>query len=191
MAEALAALGIASNVLQIVDFGTRLVLNTYKIVSSAGGALPEAHEKFAREQADHVKRLHGALVANPVLDDDERAAVTLAGQCKDESIRMLEVIEGLKVPDGKFSVQKLAHGAKIAMHFQKGQERIKEHRDRLQLLNGQLATTLLLILRYEFRVASTAARPVLMIGDMVGAEPKMRRSPRRFRTYSLATEATL
>lgn len=149
MAEGLAALGIASSVLQIVDFGTKLVRNTYRLASSPSGALSGAldYENFAQEQITMVKRLHDALVANPVLDDNERCAVTLAEQCKDESIRTLEIIERLKVPAGKRGVKKLAHSASVALNIQKELEKIKEHRENLQLINGQLATALLSVLR--------------------------------------------
>jgi hypothetical protein len=191
MAE-IAALGVAASVLQIFDFGARLVRNTYKLASSSSGALPEAlaYEKSVQEQITDVKLLHDALVANPVLNDHERRAVALAEQCKDECVRTLEIIERLKVPVGKRGVKKLAHSASVALNVQKELGKIKEHRENLQMINGQLATALLSILRYEPRVAVTTTRHVLISDTFVDAELKMRRSPQRSRTYSPVTGPT-
>lgn len=144
-------MGIASNALQIVDFGTRVIKTTYKLVSCTGDALREEIdlEKLAREQVGIVERLYGSLVATPVSDDNERALVAISGECKKESARLIGLLGELKVTAASHGIARVARSARAAVRAQRKREVIENHRKNLQLINGQLATALLSTLRYR------------------------------------------
>jgi hypothetical protein len=121
MAE-LAALGVASCILQVVDFGSRVIKTTCILISASQDALrEEIHlEKLVREQDGVAQRLASSLKCRPVLTANEQAVVSLSGEVKKETDDLLRLLSQFKV-------------ASVDQN------------------NGQLATALLSVQRYNSR----------------------------------------
>jgi hypothetical protein len=98
--EALAAFGLACNVLAFVDFASKLVSDTYDFYQSASGAKRENEQ--LDEQAKSLQILAEQarlpnLSDNTRLSKDDEALIELGNQCREVSDKLLIVFRGLKV----------------------------------------------------------------------------------------------
>ena len=100
--DPLTALGLASNIVQFVDYSSKLISTTRKIYNSASGAKEEYIElellaRNIRELAERAKSgprtasyVNGAVKETDVLLD-------LSNQCIEVSSQLLSVLESVKV----------------------------------------------------------------------------------------------
>jgi hypothetical protein len=153
MAE-LAALGVASCILQVVDFGSRVIKTTCILISASQDALrEEIHlEKLVREQDGVAQRLASSLKCRPVLTANEQAVVSLSGEVKKETDDLLRLLSQFKVASvDQNCFKRSMHSAKTALKIHRKREEVEDRRKKLQLVNGQLATALLSVQRYNSR----------------------------------------
>lgn len=149
MAE-LAAVGVASSVLQIVDFGARVVKTAHKLALASNDALREDIElgRLMREQDNITEVLRTSLKPRLTLSTNEEVVVRLSNDCKRQITELLELLDQLKVATGAQGIGRAIGIAKVAVKATRKREEIANRRTELQLMNGQLATALLLLSRY-------------------------------------------
>ena len=99
MLDPLAALSIASAVIQIVDFGCKLVSETQQIYRSASGATK--HNVTRQEITEDIEILYKNLSRqNRRLSGDDIELGDLVDLCSQEAEKLLTLLEELKVgPD--------------------------------------------------------------------------------------------
>ena len=160
MAEALAAVGVASNILQIIDFSTNLIKCTYNLMTAPMYELRNEIQlaKLIKEHGDLAARYRSSLNRRSILSANEQAAVSLAGEVKTETDSLLRRLERLKeeagpeiVPETTVSAftKKTFRSVKTAFTIERKRKEVETRRKSLQFVNGQLATALLLVLRYK------------------------------------------
>lgn len=149
MAEALAAVGVAASVLQIVDFGSRVVKTACELASASSDGLREDIElaKLVTEHDTVVARLQTSVQSRPVISANEQAVVDLSARCRTQTTGLLSLLDQLKVSTSSHGVKRAIRSAKAAVRIQRKKGEIERHRGDLQLANGQLATALLMVLR--------------------------------------------
>lgn len=153
MAE-VAALGVASCILQVVDFGSRVIKTTYILISASQDALREEIQlaKLVREQDGIAKRLASSLGCRPVLTPNEQAVVSLSNEVKKETDDLLQLLSQFKLASlGQGCFKRSMHSAKTALKIHRKRGEVEDRRKKLQLVNGQLAAALLSVQRYNFR----------------------------------------
>lgn len=151
MAE-LAAVGVASCILQVVDFSAKVIKTTYILVSASQDALrEEIHlSRLVHEQDALAERLQASLRSRPVLTANENAVVNLSGEVKTETDNMLRILSLFKLASaGQNCFKRSIHSVKTAYKIHTKKQAVEDHRKKLQLVNGQLAVALLSVLRYE------------------------------------------
>lgn len=119
MLDPLTALSIASSVLQIVDFGCKLVSETREIYHSASGATKD--HVTAYEITEDLTVLYSALAGQDKdfkrLSRDDIALGKLVDSCTEAAHDLLSLLDGLKVqPDASEwkSFKKAIQGARKA-----------------------------------------------------------------------------
>lgn len=159
MAEALAAVGVASSILQIIDFGTKVIKCTYHLIKAPVHELrKEIHlEELLKEQGNLATRYCSSLNRRSILSANEQAAVNLAGEVKTETESLLLWLESFKkeaLPEITTSeirvsefTKKTFRSVKTAFTIERTRKEVETRRKSLQFVNGQLATALLLVLR--------------------------------------------
>ncbi|KAL4925800.1 uncharacterized protein BDV17DRAFT_166834 [Aspergillus undulatus] len=94
--DPLSAIGLASNILQFVEFGTNLCGSFHEIASSATGLTEEnAHLNVAVEELKNAT--DGLITDLKGNTKHEAELVKLAGQCRDLSAELTEMLSKLKV----------------------------------------------------------------------------------------------
>ena len=160
MAEALAAVGVAASILQIIDFGTKVIKCTYNLMTAPVHELKKEIrlEELLKEQGNLAARYCSSLNRRSILSANEQAAVNLAGEVRTETESLLLWLESFKkeaLPDitaettvSEFT-KKTFRSVKTAFTIERTRKEVETRRKSLQFVNGQLATALLLVLRYE------------------------------------------
>jgi hypothetical protein len=102
MADPITSLSLASAILQLVDFGSKLLVTGYKTYKSADGA-SECNEHIEVLVAD-LRALHEKLAQRPStvtvsLSEDEVAIAELAGKSQRIARKLIALLEDLKVKD--------------------------------------------------------------------------------------------
>ncbi|GAB7332480.1 hypothetical protein MBLNU13_g04276t1 [Cladosporium sp. NU13] len=160
MAE-LAAMGVASCILQVVDFGARVAKTTYQLVSASYDALREDNQlaTLVSEQDGIAERLQASLESKPVLSANEQAVVKLSAEVKNETNDLLDLLRQFKdVSTNQNFIKRSVHSAKTAIKIHRKKEEIERRRSKLQLVNGQLATALASVQRDQEEEQSTNVR---------------------------------
>ena len=151
MAE-LAAVGVASSILQIITFGASVVKTTYVLVSASPDALREdiQLESLIREQDGVAERLQASLESKSILSANEKAVVTLATEVKKDTNDLLGLLRQFKqVSMNQSYLKRSVHGAKTAIKLHSKRGEIEKRCTKLQLVNGQLAVGLASVQRYN------------------------------------------
>jgi hypothetical protein len=146
MAE-LAALGLASNVVQFVDFGIKLFRDGKELYESAQGSIAEQRELQAvtADLRDIVQKLHPTV--HPATQDDA-ALARLAADCEKLATELLGVLDKLKVKEGQ---NRKWVSFKQALALVLKEKEIRGLEQRLERYRDQLSKRLLYILRFVFR----------------------------------------
>lgn len=151
MAE-LAAVGVASCILQVVDFSAKVIKTTYILISASHDALrEEIHlRRLVCEQDTIALRLKTSLRSRPILSESEQAVVRLSGEVRRETNGLLDVLSQFKLASaGQNCLKRSVHSVKTALKIHRAKTDVEDRRKKLQLVNGQLATALLSVLRYD------------------------------------------
>jgi hypothetical protein len=144
MAEAIAAVGAASSIIQIVDFCSKVVVQAAELARSSRDALREN---------DELQRLtvqYESLSFEPetqLASDGKTRVERLSNECKREARRLLDLLDDLKIASGCRGAQRVWQGTKQTARAMGKRKDIKKQLKRLRELNSQLATALLLDIR--------------------------------------------
>jgi len=100
--DPLTALGLAGNIVQFVDFTSKLISTTQKLYDSSSGAKDEhlELENLARniqEQAEHAKSRLGGVSGPAILSKEHGTILDLSDQCIEVSNQLLSLLESVKV----------------------------------------------------------------------------------------------
>jgi hypothetical protein len=150
MAE-LAAVGVASSILQILLFGISVFKTTTKLISDSQDALrEEIHlEALTHEQAAVARRLDSSLASRAVLSVNEQAVVDLAREVRSETTALLDLLAQFKSCSTDRNLFKRSlDGAETAWKIHRKKKDVEERRKNLELINGRLAMTLLMVQGY-------------------------------------------
>jgi hypothetical protein len=149
MLDPVSAVGLASSVIQIVDFSCRLVSKTSEYRTSTDGALIE--HKELRAAANRLsalsKAIHGPLTKCKSLrkpTNVDTALSDIAGECLDRASELTQALQELQI-DGTTNTWKSFRQALKAI-WEK--EKIEQIRRRLDTLREHVVIHLLVSIRY-------------------------------------------
>ena len=146
--EALAALGLASNVLQFIDFGQKLVARSVELFGSASGAL-STHIELENLTGDLDAMCLNLLTSQESLTKskpsrEEIDLLTLAAGCRELATEFTDLLQRLKVQNQKSKWASLRQALKSVWN----ENAIKSYVRRLENYRGQIMARLLELLRY-------------------------------------------
>jgi hypothetical protein len=132
--EALAAIGLASNVAQFIE----MALKIYKSAHSNASGLSDDFSSI--EDLANTLRAHSTAVAKGVegkLAPEDEQIVQIASQCRAIAEDLLRVVQRFKVPDDRFRSLSLV-GKAVGAAWNRS--KIKEMEALLEKYNRQLVT---------------------------------------------------
>jgi hypothetical protein len=142
--DPLTALGLAGNLVQIVDFTSRLVHESYQVIKSGSESLPRdgavktLAEEFAGMSLDHVTA--------DSKDPREIRYQQLAQRCSAEATDLLRLLQDLKINNTGKSF-KLARTVRQGLRSQTATNKIESSQRALEELSGMMNNALLELLR--------------------------------------------
>lgn len=146
MLDPLTALSIASSVIQIVDFGCKLVSETQEIYHSASGATKEF--VTSREITQDIKLLYQDLrrknQAFERLGPDDMALGKLVDSCAGEAEALMRLLEELKVPSDANEWKSFKNAIKSA----RKKAKVTDIETRLFNIQRQINSRLVLMMTY-------------------------------------------
>lgn len=161
--DPLTALSLAGTIVQLVDFGTKIVRGTYNVYRSTTAALPvnEELEIITRDLAVLATKLRRPLQAEDIsaglLHNTQQVALqSLCDQCVRVADKLLARLEGLKVKGKKQAWRSFQHAIKAAW----AQKEVDELTATLSKYRASIHTYLQLSLRYG--VISCAVPPLML-----------------------------
>jgi hypothetical protein len=100
MAEAIAAFGLASNILQVIDFGSKFVSIAWKIYRSSNAALDNAQDfvdiqRITKDLQIVLPILQDPEYHNDVAANDQNGIAELASDCSKVTQKLLDSLYGL------------------------------------------------------------------------------------------------
>lgn len=150
MLDPFSALGLASNIVQFVDFGGKLLSKSQELYSSVDGST--AKHKQLESLYENLQHLSQKLNASAQgtngsvrRSQEEEALVEVAKSCTETVDELLSIIRKLKVTNGP---HKKWHSFRQALKSVWRQERIDALQKRLDAINSQLNIHFAAILRY-------------------------------------------
>lgn len=138
MAESLAIIGLASNIISFIDFGLKLASGTRIVLESIGGTAPEIRELELVIQ--NVERLNEEIVRQKkdgqLLSPDEQLILDIAEQCSKLADEIRKLMKRLMMRNGARS--KTLEGGRVAFQVMRKQKDIDRLRSRLESLEQRL-----------------------------------------------------
>jgi hypothetical protein len=152
MAE-LAALGLASNIVQFVDFGIKLFSEARDLCESAQESRTEdlELESVTLDLKKFAQSLHPTAQPGPApksLSADDIALQKLAISCEKLASELLKLLDDLKV---KGQHNRRWKSFRQALRHVRKEEKINKLEERLERFQKQITTHLVGILRFVFR----------------------------------------
>lgn len=149
MIEPFTALGVASSIIQFVDFGSRLLIEGYGIYRSRDGATKDHLniEELVSEKKALMERLSMATSADGRIGTpDDTAVQMLAARCCSLAQELLELLQELKLsPNARFRAwESLRQAARQGRKASK----IRRLRNQLQEIHVEINTLLLNVIKY-------------------------------------------
>ena len=159
MLEALAALSLASSIVQLVDFGSKLLVGTYDALESVDGSTKQNAQ--IEEHTKHLRTLYETLrdTQRPTpTSDSEMLLLQLATESEEVAKHLLSALEELKFKrDGR------GRALRSFLLQIKGLRRVKKTsvmQEKLDRIQSQVNTCLLNVLR-----SVTHKRVVIVFGS--------------------------
>ncbi|KAI7352978.1 hypothetical protein KC354_g11756 [Hortaea werneckii] len=148
MIDALGSLGLAANILQLLEYGGKLVIAIHEVYDSPSGTTVKnvETEKIHIDLRNMSADLCSSQTSKCATEDD-LALSDLGRECHSLAFELLHVLDSLKVPEGAVfrpwvALQKTVRSAVKA-------RRIESIEERLHKLKSQLAVRMLSALRNE------------------------------------------
>ena len=146
MVDPLTALSIASCVIQIVDFGCKLVSETQEIYQSANGATKD--NVTSGEIAKDINLLYKDLTSKDLdfqrLGPDEKALGKLVDSCAREAEALIRLLTELEVPQDA----KQWKSFQIAIKTARKRGKVHDIESRLFKIQKQINARLLVMMKY-------------------------------------------
>lgn len=150
MLEPLTALGLAGNVVQLVDFAASLLKESYRIVGSAANRLPANAQlgELATAQRAISERIDAYDLQKRPLDAEETAVQDAVQRCTGKASDLIALLERLEVPyrsDGSLSRRKQIT---VVLKTRMKRAEIETLSGELEAAQNTLTAALLSLLRY-------------------------------------------
>ncbi|KAI7486878.1 hypothetical protein KC351_g3064 [Hortaea werneckii] len=148
MVDAIGSLGLAANILQLLEYGGKLAMAIHEVYDSPRGATMKnlEIEKIQLDLRD-ISRGFCSIQPSKCATEDDLALCDLGAECHSLALELLDVLDSLKVPEGVVlrpwvALRKTVRSAVKA-------RRIEGLEERLHKLKSQLAVRMLGALRNE------------------------------------------
>jgi hypothetical protein len=135
-------IGLAGNIVQFIDYASKLIFSTYEIYkSSSGSSKDHVHlESISMRLLELNRALEPTLAQNFT---EEKAVNELREECRRDTVALLDLIKALKAKkDSKWSSFRKA----LKCAWEK--ERIDQLEKRLKDHRSEIATHLVAVIRY-------------------------------------------
>lgn len=144
MLDPLTAIGLASAIVQFVDFSTKILHGAQEMYESASGATEE--NRSLEVVVSDVKRLSSKLKATcrAQQSDDEKALCSLAEECNSLSADLFELLQKVKSKDSKSKRQ----AALAALKNKRYESKKLGIEKRLESCRSQLGLQISLLTRF-------------------------------------------
>jgi hypothetical protein len=147
MMDPMAALGVAGNIVQFVDFSIKLFRKAHEIHTSMAGNLRENLD--AKEVANTIRILQSRLrlinrVDTPYVSETQSLLEGLCSSCDETANELLETLKMLEIQGKKTAWKSMRQAMKSVM----GKAAVLEISSRLENFRGLLEMTVLVELRY-------------------------------------------
>ncbi|KAL8897304.1 MAG: hypothetical protein Q9207_007278 [Kuettlingeria erythrocarpa] len=153
--EAFALIGLASNIVQFLEFSGRLISASSELYGAANGALSSNSvlEQITTDLKQHCDGLLPSTMASngPARTDPEAALLLLGRSCRDLGQEFLVILEDLKVKGNR----KRWQSARQALRTAWKAKDIQKYERQLGLYRSQIATRLLEILGHKLDRTNT------------------------------------
>jgi hypothetical protein len=140
--EAFAAISLAGNITQFIDFTSKLIIQSLRLYKSDSGVLAENVELQA--VAEDLKRLSGSLTVRFLATSEaDEGIIALARSCRAESDKLLSALERLKAQPGNRKWQSFLQALKHIWE----KERVEEFQKNMERFQTQLILHLVVLTR--------------------------------------------
>ena len=137
MAEALAILGLVSNIISFIDFGFKVASEAQNVRSSLHGTTTEVRE--LELIVDEVSRYNKIITqqkdGGQKLTDDEKLILQMAAQCENMANGLRQAIKKLRIRQGR---SKTLESGRVAWGWWKQKDHIADLLRRLDSLDQRL-----------------------------------------------------
>lgn len=148
--DPLSAFSLAAGVIQVVDYGTRILSTTYEIYQSGSGHTARNVElsTLSRELSGLSEQLQSRLcdVKRPP-EASESALLDLCRRCMEASAELQSAIDGLRAK-GKKRIRVAACSFVSALKSIWTEDRVERLRDRLTEIRSQMTMAILVCILY-------------------------------------------
>lgn len=164
MLDPMAALSLAGNIVQFLDFSINLVGKAHEVHKSVDGTLTEYLD--AEVVAQRIRKLQSKLridqMRNTSYDREiEGLLEELCSRCDETAKELLNILEALKVQGKKTTWKSMRHAIKSV----RGKGAVLEISGRLDNFRDLLQTTILVELRYVDRCALVRTRIITCLQE--------------------------
>jgi hypothetical protein len=152
MAEALLAFGVASNVVQFIDFTTKVLSTTYRI-GQAGYKNLTDNEMIHMVNNDLLRSVENLeksvdVQGSQMPTENDRELIQLARQCKDVASELFSALESLRSPQFHSSRRREKwQNFRTALKTVWKEEHIRKLEERVDTFRQQLTIHILISLR--------------------------------------------
>lgn len=154
--EPLAALGLASNVLQFVDFSSNLVRDAAKVYHSTSGLPAELEDVvIITDSLDSYMGRLSPPALSPSAPADNKALIALVSSCQETCRDLKQLVENIKGKDPGSRRDSF----RVAWRSLRSKGRLEELEKRLDRYRSQILSHLVYMLRYARCQTFTTALP--------------------------------
>lgn len=154
--DPLTALGLASNIVQIISFTAEVLTETHRLVQSPSGSLPSREDLalLAKQQKAACERILSDAATDPNkdpnnVDQNEADLHTLAKSCADEAGKLVDILDSLAVKPRDNGKRRLGSALWCVTKAKWKRSDIEKIQKNLESYQKQLDRTLLRIIRAE------------------------------------------
>lgn len=156
MLDPLTALGLASNIVQIITFTAEVLGETHRLVQSTSGAVPSCEDiaRLAKQQELACQQILSESPADSTKDPDqvdqnEVDLQTLAKSCADEARKLVAILDSLTVKGREDGRKRLGSALWCVARAKWKRSEIEKIQKNLESYQKQLDRSLLRIIRAE------------------------------------------
>jgi hypothetical protein len=145
----LATVAAVSSIFQVIDFSAKVISETTRLVKSSSTALEENSnvEILVQQYSNLADRVLSSNNAQRPLNANEQAVDELAKDCKEKALKLLRLLETLKVDRSLSGVGKIVHSARKTIAALRKRKQIEQQQHDVARLHNALSTMLMHILK--------------------------------------------